>query len=75
VSTDGPNYAGKELIFKKATNSNPYHKKEFASWEWFSFFRPYEKSAFYHLCEGPGGFSIKPGLDGKNGFCNYVVLN
>lgn len=76
VSKDGPNYIGKDLIFKKSLDCNLYHQHEFSSWEWEKFFKDrYRGCRFYHsVLTKDFGLAILEGLDGKNGYCNYAVL-
>lgn len=77
ISIDGPNKIGNSIIFKKATETNPHHKKEFSSKEWFSFFNDNFQEyilEFYHSALGEV-LEIRQGLNSENGFCNYVVFN
>ncbi len=75
VSTNGPNFIGDDLIFKKATGTNPYHKKEYSSWNWESLFSKDFICRFYHLALYKGFCSVEYGLDHKNGISSYVVLS
>lgn len=76
VSVNGPNYINGDLIFKKATGTNSFHKKEFTSWEWKKFFDSYGhkdmvKISYFH---NDGRF-IRLGLNDEFGFCNYVMMS
>lgn len=70
ISTDGPNYIDSNLIFKKSTNSNPFHKKEFSSTEWKEKFDVF--GAKY--CHLTNEYKILPGLDGAAGVSNYAII-
>lgn len=77
ISKDGPNYIQDSLIYKSATGTNPYHLKEYTSWEWayfFSMFSINQKPEFYHSGFRNGMLDIISGINPANGFSNYVIL-
>ena len=75
VSKDGPSYVGEDLIFKKSLDCNPFHKNEFTSFEWKKFFKRVLRNVeYFHSELNDDGLEIVRQLDGKKGFCNYVVI-
>lgn len=74
VSTDGPNYLNSHVIFKNSLGNNPYHLKEYSSWEFAELFACLDANMYHSYLKEGSKFGIKPGLNGPLGVSNFAEI-